>query len=365
MNSDNNINILEYCSILILLEVVSFFGISIYTCINYSGVDAWVSIIIGAVIGLFFIFIFNYINSFEADKPLNKKIILLYGKKIGFVINLIILLSFFSILLSSMSNVLIYIVSQFLTQTPLIFIGLLFALMAIYINTKGIEVISRVSNIFLFINIILFLISVLGLLGKVDYSNLLPFLADGFKPVFKSVFYIIMDNIIPIFILLSIPKNKVCKNEKLNKSIYLSYLFSFLVVLIILIVTIGTLGINLSRLYKYPEYIVLKNISLFGFLNNMENILNIQWILGLFIMISISLFSIQSNFDNKKLKNIVNFIACSISLVIIKKVFINDSIFESYLHNVTPYIKITLLGIMLLTSFLIFMKKRSTKIIKK
>ena len=360
MNSDKNINSIQYCSIIILILVASFFGISLYTCINYAGVNSWISLLTSVIIGLFIVLIFNYINDFEPNKTLSNKINILYGNKIGFFVNLIIIICFFSILLNSLCNVLIYIISQFLTQTPLTFIGIAFILMTTYINTKGIEVISRVSYIFLIIDFTLFLISVLGLYNNIDYSNLLPILENGFNPIFKSVFYIVIDNIIPIFIMLTIPKNRIIKNYKLNKYVYYSFIFSFMIMLIVCITTIGTLGIDLAKLYKYPEYIVLKNISLFGFLNNMENILNIQWILGLFIIITMSIYAIKSNFNNEKIKNLFGFIPSIIALLLIKKIFINDSLFESYIHNVTPYIKLTLLALMIITFVMIFIKKRTT-----
>lgn len=359
MNDNKNINIIQYCSILIMLVDASFLGISIYTCIDNSGVDCWISILISLLIGITCIIIFNHINNFMPSKNLSKKIICLYGKKIGFIINLIITICFFSIFLCFMTNILIYIVSQFLTKTPLIFIGIIFVFLIIYINIKGIEVISRVSYIFIIINMLLFLISLFGLINNIDCSNLLPIAQNGIKPIFKSSFFIIIDNIIPIYVLLSIPKNKICNYKNLNKYVYFSFIYALLIMVIIVVATVGTLGIDLSKLYKYPEYIVLKNISLFGFLNNMENVFNIQWILGLFIMVSISLFAIRSNFQSNKNKNVVSIFTSIITLIIIKKVFINDSIFENYIHKIVPYFNVTLLIIMVVTSLLILIKNKT------
>ena len=67
-----------------------------------------------------------------------------------------------------------------------------------------------------------------------------------------------------------------------------SYLISCLMVSIIFILTIGVMGIDIVSLYRYPEYIVLKKVSFFRFLNNIENFNAFFWILTYLILIVLS-----------------------------------------------------------------------------
>ena len=47
--------------------------------------------------------------------------------------------------------------------------------------------------------------------------------------------------------------------------------------------TIGVMGIELASKYEYPEFQVLKQISLVGISSRIESMLVIQWIFDLFI----------------------------------------------------------------------------------
>ena len=62
----------------------------------------------------------------------------------------------------------------------------------------------------------------------------------------------------------------------------------------IIFITLGNLGINLSQLYQYPEYIVLKRINLFEFLDRIENLLSIQRILKIYISLSFFTYFISN-----------------------------------------------------------------------
>lgn len=55
----------------------------------------------------------------------------------------------------------------------------------------------------------------------------------------------------------------------------------------------------MSALYRYPEYIVLKRISALNFIDNVENILFIIWIIIGFTSSSMSSLNIKRLYGNK------------------------------------------------------------------
>ena len=54
------------------------------------------------------------------------------------------------------------------------------------------------------------------------------------------------------------------------------------------LLTYGILGANLVDIYRYPEYMTLKKIKLFNFVEKVENIVSITWIFDLFITLAVS-----------------------------------------------------------------------------
>ena len=76
------INNLDISSILFLQLFSCSLGIAPYITIKITGIDAYISIIIGTIIGIIPILILIYIFNYEIDKPIHikTKIILTFGK---------------------------------------------------------------------------------------------------------------------------------------------------------------------------------------------------------------------------------------------------------------------------------------------
>ena len=98
----------------------------------------------------------------------------LFGKKIGFIINIIISILILTIGINVMFNLTNFIVSQFLPETPNYVVGILFVLITIYANIKGIETIARTSFILSMLVLILYVTTVFGLSSQIT-SKTSPF----------------------------------------------------------------------------------------------------------------------------------------------------------------------------------------------
>lgn len=92
------------------------------------------------------------------------------------------------------------------------------------------------------------------------------------------------------------------KNDENKTSIYTyegKSLDEAIILFIIIICTFGNLGVEMSALYRYPEYIVLKRISALNFIDNVENILFIIWIIIGFTSSTMSSLNIKRLYGNK------------------------------------------------------------------
>ncbi len=137
------------------------------------------------------------------------------------------------------------------------------------------------------------------------------------------------------------------------------YIISILFILLISVFTIGVLGQYLASFYQYPEYILLKKVNLFGFIDRIENILSIGWILSTYATLTLIIYYI-SNFIKKNDKgNIIPFIITL--LIILSSIFIfkNNTTFNMYITNIYPYIISILFIIMIIISVTILIKKKN------
>ncbi len=85
------------------------------------------------------------------------------------------------------------------------------------------------------------------------------------------------------------------------------FIFSTITVILMCIYIIGVLGPNLIEIYRYPEYMVLKKIKIFNFIEKVENIISIAWLFDLFMALGISGENIKECLP-KKHRNITFFL---------------------------------------------------------
>jgi hypothetical protein len=108
--------------------------------------------------------------------------------------------------------------------------------------------------------------------------------------------------------------------------------------------TIGTSGINVNNLFDYPVYTTLKKIHLFSFLDSMENISIMLWMLFIINSCNMNLLFINNilkesfNINTKLLSFIIVFI-CFIASVLT----FNGGFIESYNYIIFPTIISSLL----------------------
>lgn len=339
----------------------SFTGVGFYSIVRSAGIDAYLCPLIAGVLGLLPLAGFLFFVSYEPDLPLPLKINKLFGKYFGFVINAFIVLIILITGATTMFNLTNFIVSQFLPETPTFIVGLLFCFVIVYVNVKGMETLSRTCLILAILSLILQMITVLGIFPTVEISNLKPFLEHGIgRPIIGS-FYILSFNISPLLMLSMIPKNQMADVKNYTKAVVIGYVIAIFFMSLISVVTLGSLGIHLASIYQYPEYIVLKRINFFNFLDRIENILIIQWIFALFCFLSFIVFYVSNTI---KVGNKSRLLPILLSLVLLfssQYFFPNNTMFNNYMYDVSVYIRGSLYVVMLLIVIFAYFKKKKEK----
>mgnify|MGYP003308040940 CR=1 FL=1 len=346
---------------LTIFPILSLFaGIGTHNIIEIAALDSYMSPIIAGVLGIIILLMFIYIFNYEPNKTIIEKNIHLFGNILGTIINYIISILFLLIGITLLYNISNFAISQFLAETPLLIFMIVLGIILIYNVSLGIENISRVGIIFFGIIIFLTLISTIGTLPTIDLNNIKPILEYGLdKPIYGGIFLILGD-IVPLFTLLIVKKDYLIDKQKSTKYITIFYILAIILISIAMFLTISSLGIYLSSAYQYPEYTVLKKITLFGFIDRIENFIYIKWILSTIMYLSLIIYYVSYNI-NKNSKKLVPTILVSIIIFISLYLFKNNTIFYNFTSNIYPYIGLLLLIIFTIITINIFARKLISK----
>lgn len=144
------------------------------------------------------------------------------------------------------------------------------------------------------ISLVLFIFAGLGLIKYFKVESFLPILTTSASSLLKGTLYYTFYSTAPFLLLLNAEAKK-------NKYV-LKYLFSSLTVIVIALFIVGVLGPNLIKIYRYPEYMTLKKIKLFNFIEKVENIISIAWLFDLFMTLSIAGNNLKECLPKKGLK---------------------------------------------------------------
>ena len=244
--TNRKISNLEFGVLNFFITRAFLIGITFNTLIEIMKQDSWIIPLISIVPSIIFIIIINYIMNYEPSLNISDKIVKLFEKKIGIFILIILIISSYFICILNYLNLNNFIQSQFLNKTPMFAISIMFAIATLYILIKGVNTVSRTSNILFYISCILFVVSFLGLIPKFDLDNIKPLFTSSADSYFRCLSSYYTFHILPIFLLTIIPKDRI-QNPKINKTLFISYIFSAFTLFIAVFQTISTLGYELAR----------------------------------------------------------------------------------------------------------------------
>lgn len=365
---NNKISAFQFGIIGFFLSTSIFVGLGINSMFAIAGQDAWIASTISIITGIIPIFILIYIINYRPDKNIFEKNIILFGKWIGIIVNIILcgfVLYLTIILLWSITS---FAITMYLIKTPQNFIASIFIFTAIYAVIKGIETISRTSQVLFFLNFIIVFIIVLSLYFYSNIDNLKPFLEKGIIAQFKYNLNFLSYWLTPVIALTVIPKNDVVNPKHLNKYLIGGLMSGLLLMVIVYIIVPAVISAPIAAIYRFPAYYVQRKISIGGAIDNVENFLSIHWYFNALIMIIMGIYFVKTfikGIFNIKTNRTINIITIIIGILIItlhNYVFRNTVVALEFMKNIYPlYVSLPLLIILIIISFLIFTKKHKKK----
>lgn len=226
----------------------------------------------------------------------------------------------------------------YLINTPPLLIIVPLFILILYGVKKGLATTLRLSDILIFISIIIGILAILSIQKNIDFNNYLPIemldKCDSLKCILSSAFY----SVSPIILELTFLK----KDEVNKKAIILGYLIGSLTIFIMILCILGIFGGNFALLFRYPEYILLKKVNLFNQFEHLETFLSILWFNDLLITSLLAGLLINKVFKGKWL-----YIVSILHLCFVYFFFISNYQHILLLYHCTFYVLgiLTILGI--------------------
>ncbi|MET3656421.1 GerAB/ArcD/ProY family transporter [Sporosarcina psychrophila] len=244
--------------------------------------DAWITAIIGTGIGLLVVWLFTAIALWFPHLTyvqMNEKV---FGKWIGKAVSVLFVmmsLLYASTLLFQSGN---FFNTHIMPNTPISALNILMAgvmVMGVYL---GLETIARSAEIFGAFFIIIFIIFTVLIAPDIHVDHLKPVFEAEPKTMIKSSFFYVLLSSGNAIVLLMIFPAFVNEVKQSKKSFLIGNLIGGLIIILITFLSISVLGAAKTANEVYPSYELAKRISVGNFIERIEVLMALLWIISLY-----------------------------------------------------------------------------------
>jgi spore germination protein KB len=176
-----------------------------------------------------------------------------------------------------------FIVSTFLVQTPISVIIFTMLVICFFAVRGGVEVIARMSELLIPIYLLSFVIIILLPMSDFDLRNVLPIMEHGIGPSFMGA--LVPAGWFTEFFLMSYLLPFLTDVEKGKKWGMISVFFTMLIMVVTNLAALFLFGVN-TESYLYPLLFIARYVSIADFIENLESIVMVLWVLGIFLKVT-------------------------------------------------------------------------------
>lgn len=248
--------------------------------------DAWLAILLGGVGGALLIGIYVSIALLNPSKTLVEILRDRFGKFIGNAVAILYIWYFIHLAALVFRNFGEFIATVTFPETPMVVVIGIFAVILVYAINSGVEVIGRLSELFVPVLPVVVLIISLSLITTHDFTAFLPMLENGMAPVLNAAFgFIAFPFGETVAFLMLFPH--LNKKGSLKKIAALSVLFLVVLSLLLFFRDIIVLGSNLMQQATFVPH--LTALLILG--QNVEPLVDINLLIGGGVKISVCIYA--------------------------------------------------------------------------
>ncbi|WP_171038093.1 GerAB/ArcD/ProY family transporter [Aquibacillus sediminis] len=259
---------------------------------SYGKENGWISVLGSSLIGFGVVFILNKIAQLDEKKHLFELLEFIFGKWIGRIISVLILMFVIYLLATNLRQIGDFITTQVMVQTPIYVIMIIFILVSLFAVKLGLEVIGRTSEIFFPYALFSLILLIVLVAPQADFSNIQPLFRENIAGAFLAVFPASEVPYFQLFVFLAIFPS-VNKPDKAKKGFYIGVALGSFILFIITFMALMVLGPDFTARNQYPTYILGKKISIAEFIERIEILVAIAWFFSIFFKLTINFYALS------------------------------------------------------------------------
>lgn len=321
--------------------------------------DAWLSILIGAVIGSLFVYMFIKLAARFPNKGYFEYLKIVWGKPLGFMISIIYIFFWIAFLSSIFYETTLANKMLFLQRTPTIVPLAIFILTLIWLVSSGFFSILRFFQLLLpFLAIPLITLAVL-FITAIKLDNFFPVFDNGFFPVLKGTYSFLGAYQGPEVLLFTAPFFLRIKEGV--KSSLLGYNITVFFGWSNTVAAIGILGVANIQEAVLPGISVVNLLEFPGFpVERFGLLLTLPWLIAMYSTLAIYLYLLSTNtiklFNLQKKKRMIVLLTLLPACI---AYFLPNETWHEYLRQFLTLISVPVVYLIpILTLFLAVIRKK-------
>lgn len=260
-----------------------------------AGRDAWISALLGLAVGLLVVYLFVRTGKLLPHFSLVELSESVLGRWCGTVLSMLFLGYMLLSISAHLREIGDFAITQILPDTPIEAILILVFLLVIMGVRYGLETFSRVAEIFFPWFILLFLVLAISLVPSIDPHKILPTLENGVKPVLRGAVACIAFPFMELVVIMMIFPN-VNRSKEIGKGVMLGALVGGIILCMTIAMTILVVGAAPSATSMYPSYDLAKRINVGNFLQRIEAIMALLWIVTTYFKVTMFFYAFSRGF---------------------------------------------------------------------
>lgn len=245
--------------------------------------DAWLSYLPAAVVILGVMWMLSRVSARFPDQDLFQAMVERYAMA-GRAVVLLFVLFYFFILARDMRSVIDFANIALLPNTPLTVILIMTLITIIQIAIGGVEVMARLTQLFIVPFFILIALLPIVLAKDFEFKALTPFLENGVVSTMQGSWYALPY----VGEIVMMPMLFAGRTYRFRHGVYAILIGAGLLTLL-LVLNLMVLGRYLSSIAVYPNMEMIRQIRVTDFLDRFDLPIAAVWLVSMFIKLSISL----------------------------------------------------------------------------
>ncbi len=323
-----------------------------------AGRDSWIAGLFSLILAIPLLLIYYEPFRIHKGKSIFEINSLIYGKILGVVLNIIMILAVILVSTMSFSKYVIFIKTVALQNSSIYLIGIFMVITVIYATYKGIISVARASEIAVWVVISFLLFTLIVTFSNLNFLNLTPILEFGLNPIITGTYSILATPFMESFALIALIST--AKNTAdLRKTIISIIIVSCILMSVTFMRDLLILGFPAIKSLYYPSYSAISLVNLGDFFQRQEVVVSISFLIGDILKISTTIIFITDGLKYLFKKNFI--IPSAILVFVLSTTFFKSSLDLFGFFEIYKYILIFPFILLPLTTFLVIYFKKILK----